>query len=198
MVALHLRQSPPAQRAEFLQGAAKCRAGQPYDERMGQLLLLLFEAPLEPSDLPPLAELLNAMDLRSEQATGDFVLLKDKLVNRLQAPDAKPSAGLFVPAMVRFAVHRPGYRSDDPGTAVFLAGLDRASQVRMARELIAASYKGTKFDNFLFNSAMPVAIETATRDYLPELAALDLLSIPGTNWQVDALVKCLKIALRIV
>lgn len=194
----HLTHAAAEQRTEFLRTATKRFAGKPFDDRMGQLLRLLYEVKLEPSDLPPLAELLNAMDLRSEQANGDFILLKDKLVERFKAPDAKPSAGLFVPAMVRFAIHRPGYRSDDPGTAVFLAGLERPSRIRMARELIAASYKGQRFDYWLFETAMPVAIETASRDYLPELAALDLTLISGTNWQVTALVMCLKVALRIL
>jgi len=197
-VSLHLNQVPAADRATFLRAAARHFSGKPHNDQTAQLLRLLFEVPLELSDLAPLAELLTALDLRSEQANGDFCLLKDKLVERLKAPDAKAVAGLFVPVMARFALHRPAYRSDDPGTAVFLAHLDGPSRVRMARELLAGAQKNPRFDHWLFETAMPVTIETPSRDYLTEFASLDLNRISGVNWQVAALVQILKAVLRLV
>lgn len=197
-VSHHLGHATSPERSEFLRATAMYFSGKPYEERTRQILSLLYDAPLTPSDLPPLAALLDALDLDSEKATGDFSLLKDRLVERLKAPDGKEPAALFVRTMVRFALHRPPYRSDDPGTLTFLGLLDRSARIRMVRELLAGLNQKPRFDAWIYDTAMPFAAETPSRDYLPELAALDLTRIDAINRKTEALVRLVRLALRIV
>lgn len=196
-VSHHLGKVAASERADFLRAAAKRLAGHPYDDFVSDLVRLLYDLPLETAELAPLAAFLDTIDLSSERATGDFVLVKDKLVQRLQAPEARALAGLFVGSMVRFALHRPRYRSEDPGTSVYLALLDPAAQVRAVRELLAGENAAPHFDEWIYEVAMRFAIETPARDYLPSLAALDLSRIGAINHKAWVIHLLLRFGLRL-